>query len=78
MLPPYEKPILTDMRLRTTYRCIRIGCRMTVRLLEPIERCSRCDAPMTVVARPQIELDDFVAEATAEVVAGFEALLRAA
>jgi hypothetical protein len=53
-------------------------CRMTVRLLDPIEQCSRCRAPVAVVEGPQLDLDEFVVEATEEIVAGFEALLRAA
>jgi hypothetical protein len=60
---------------RTTIRCIRLGCRMTLRLLDPIDRCPRCHALMATVERPERDLDAFVAAATDEVVAGFQALL---
>ena len=68
----------SDMPYRTTYRCVRMGCAMTVRLLNPIERCPRCSALMAVIERPQLDLEEFVVAATAEVVAGFTALLQAA
>ena len=64
-----------DWRYRTTYRCVRLECALTARLLDPIERCPRCGAAMAVIERPQLDLDEFVASATAEVVAGFSALL---
>ena len=64
-----------DWRYRTTYRCVRLECALTVRLLDPIERCPRCGAAMAVLERPQLDLDEFVASATAEVVAAFSALL---
>jgi hypothetical protein len=60
---------------RTTLRCIRLGCRMTLRLLDPIDRCPRCQALMATVEPPQRDLDAFVAAAADEVVAGFQALL---
>ena len=65
-----------DSRYRTTYRCVRLECRLTARLLNPIERCPRCGAAMAVIERPQLDLDAFVAAATEEVVAAFSALLR--
>ena len=81
-MPPHEhskKPlVLNDMPYRTTYRCVRLGCRLTARLLEPIERCSRCDAQMAVIAAPERNLDEFFTAATENVVAGFAELLRAA
>jgi hypothetical protein len=80
-MPPYErsKPlVLNDMPYRTTYRCVRLGCRLTARLLEPIDRCPRCDAQMAVIAAPERNLDEFFTAATENVVAGFAELLRAA
>ena len=90
MMPPYERHaaprrqasshraglVESDMPFRTTYRCVRMGCAMTVRLLDPIDRCPRCSASVAAVEGPQVDLDVFVAEATVEVVAGVEALLR--
>jgi hypothetical protein len=92
MMPPYERTddlrhrarsrsapglIPSDLPYRTTYRCVRMGCAMTVRLLNPIERCPRCNALMAVIERPQLDLEEFVVEAAAEIVAGFTALLQA-
>jgi len=90
MMPPYnesdesregarsESTGLTNQPYRTTYRCIRMGCAMTVRLLSPIDRCPRCNALTAVIERPELDLEEFVATATADVVAGFTALLEAA
>jgi hypothetical protein len=75
-MPPYEQA--NDLPYRTTYRCVRLGCRLTTRLLAPIDHCPRCDAQMSVVARPERDLDEFIAAATEDVVAGFDELLRAA
>jgi hypothetical protein len=72
------KPTFSDQPSRSTYRCIRMGCKMTVRLLGPIERCPRCGALMAELEGPQLDIDAFVAAATSDAVAGFEALLRAA
>src|SRR5580765_4393692 len=91
MMPPYERTndlrgadrsrssaglLPSDLPYRTTYRCVRMRCAMTVRLLNPIERCPRCSALMSVVEHPQLDLDEFVAAATDEIVAGFTALLQ--
>jgi hypothetical protein len=51
-------------------------CALTVRLHNPIERCSRCGAMMAVVERPEVDVEEFVAAATTDIVAGLEALLR--
>ncbi len=92
MIPPYERTndlrggdrfrsaagglVASDLPYRTTYRCVRMCCAMTVRLLNPIERCPRCSAVMSVVEQPQRDLDELVAAAVDDVVAGFSALLR--
>jgi hypothetical protein len=93
MMPPYEgtdEPregapsrnatglVPSDQPYRTTYRCLRMGCAMTVRLLNTVDRCPRCSALMAVIERPELDLEQFVATATADVVAGFTALLDAA
>ena len=93
MIPPYERRddlrgnarsgsaaglVRSDLPYRTTYRCMRMCCAMTVRLLDPIERCPRCSAAMAVIEPPQLDLDQFVVAATETVVAGFSALLQAA
>ena len=65
-----------DSRYRTTYRRVRLECRLTTRLLNPIERYPRCGAAMAVVERPPLDLDAFVAAATEEVVTAFTGLLR--
>jgi hypothetical protein len=71
-----KNPLLENTdAYRTTFRCIRMTCKLTLRLLGPIERCPRCRAQMTVVALPRLDLDAFLAAATDEVVAGFGALL---
>jgi len=92
MMPPYDKTqdlsggasprsadglVASDLPYRTTYRCMRMCCAMTVRLLNPIERCPRCSALMAVIDLPQLDLDAFVVSATGDVVTGFTALLRA-
>jgi|tagenome__1003787_1003787.scaffolds.fasta_scaffold20609960_2 hypothetical protein len=92
MIPPYERTddlhddavlrtaarlAANDLPYRTTYRCVRLCCAMTLRLLDPIDRCPRCSAVMAVIARPQFDLGDFVVSATEDIVAGFEALLDA-
>jgi hypothetical protein len=79
-MPPYEtpNPFASDLPYRTTYRCVRQGCSLTVRLLNPIDHCPRCGAQMAVVGPAQRDLDGFLAAATADVVAGFDQLLRAA
>jgi hypothetical protein len=71
MIPPYERRddlrgnarsgsaaglVPSDLPYRTTYRCTRMCCAMTVRLLDPIERCPRCSAAMTVIEPPQLDL----------------------
>lgn len=68
----------SDMPYRTTYRCVRLGCGLTTRLLNPIDQCPRCGAQMAVIDPAQRDLEGFVAVATEDVVAGFEDLLRAA
>jgi hypothetical protein len=55
----------------TTYRCIRLGCRLIVRLFDPIERCPRCRAVVEPIERPRADLE----AAIADVLAGFERLL---
>jgi len=79
-MPPYETPNLftNDQPYRATYRCIRLGCGLTARLLNPIEHCPRCGAQMAVVERAERNVEDFVVAATADVVSGFDELLRAA
>jgi len=79
-MPPYETPNLfaNDRPYRTTYRCVRLGCGLTARLLNPIDHCPRCGAQMAVAEAAQRTVEDFVAAATADVVAGFDDLLRAA
>ena len=88
MIPPYkpDRPhehsagglVPSDMPYRTTYRCVRMGCAITFRLLNPIDRCPRCNAAMAMIKPAQLDLDEFVAAATADIVAGFDALLRRA
>jgi hypothetical protein len=68
---------LSDLPFRTTFRCVRSGCAMIVRLVNPIERCPRCSAAMATIDGPQLDLDEFLVAATAEIVAGFETLLSA-
>ena len=81
-MPPHEHSeeptVLNDMPYRTTYRCVRLGCQLTTRLLGPIDRCPRCDAQMAVIAGPERNLEEFFTAATDNVVAGFADLLRAA
>jgi hypothetical protein len=79
-MPPYETPNLftSDLPYRTTYRCVRLGCRLTARLLDPIDQCPRCGAQMAVVEPAQRDLENFLAAATDNVIAGFDELLRAA
>jgi hypothetical protein len=92
MIPPYKRTddrrddavlrtaarlAANDLPYRTTYRCVRLCCAMTVRLLDPIDRCPRCSAAMAVIERPQFDLDEFVGSATEDIVAGFTALLEA-
>src|SRR4051812_1529809 len=91
MIPPYERTddlrhdaflrsaaglAASDLPYRTTYRCVRLCCEMTVRLLDPIDRCPRCSALMAVIERPQFDLDEFVVSATEDIVSGFTALLE--
>jgi hypothetical protein len=90
MIPPYKKQpdrphghsagglVPSDMPYRTTYRCLRMGCAITFRLLNPIDRCPRCGATMAMIKPAQLDLDEFVASSMADVVAGFDALLRRA
>jgi hypothetical protein len=59
----------------TTYRCIRMRCAMTVRLLNPIDRCPRCRAVMTVVEQPRRDVDELIATSMKYVLAGFDTLL---
>ena len=79
-MPPYETPNLfaDDQPYRTTYRCVRPGCGMTARLLGPLEHCPRCGAQMAVVSRAQRSVEDFLAAATKNALAGFDELLKAA
>jgi hypothetical protein len=79
-MPPYETPNLfaNDAPYRTTYRCVRLGCGLTTRLLNPVHQCPRCGAQMAVVELAQRNVEEFVAAATEDVVAGFDELLRAA
>ena len=79
-MPPHETPNLftSDLPYRTTYRCVRLGCRLKTRLLDPIEQCPRCGAQMAVVEPAQYDVEHFLAAATEDVVAGFDGLLRAA
>ena len=92
MIPPYERTddlrdngvlrsaarlAANDLPYRTTYRCVRLCCAMTVRLLDPIDRCPRCSAVMAVIERPQFDVDEFVVSATEDIVTGFTALLEA-
>jgi hypothetical protein len=67
-----------DTHYRTTYRCVRLECALTARLLEPTDHCPRCGAAMAVTERPRLDLDDFVAAATADALAGLSALLETA
>jgi hypothetical protein len=62
----------------TTYRCIRLGCRMTMRLFAPIERCPRCRAVVETIEHPACDRDELLAAALADVLAGFDGLLRTA
>lgn len=61
----------------TTYRCIRMSCAMTVRLLNPIERCPRCRAVMVTAEQPKRSLDELLETSMKYVLAGFDALLSA-
>jgi hypothetical protein len=61
----------------TTYRCIRLSCRMTMRLFNPIDRCPRCRAVVETIEPARRSPDDVVTEALADVLAGFDELLRA-
>jgi hypothetical protein len=65
-----------DTSFLTTYRCIRMRCALTVRLFDPIERCPRCRAMMTVIEHPALDRDWLVSEALADVLAGFDRLLQ--
>jgi hypothetical protein len=60
----------------TTQRCIRLECRLKVRLVTPIERCPRCHASMQTLEEPARDLEELITVATREILAGFEALLR--
>lgn len=79
-MPLSETPNLfaNDQPYRATYRCVRLGCGLTARLLNPLEHCPRCGAQMAVVEPAEHKVDDFVAAATENAVAGFDELLRAA
>jgi hypothetical protein len=92
MIPPYERTddlrddallrsaarlAANDLPYRTTYRCVRLCCAMTVRLLDPIDRCPRCSAVMAVIERPKFDVDEFVVSATEDILTGFTALLDA-
>jgi hypothetical protein len=59
----------------TTFRCIRTSCGMTVRLVNPIDRCPRCRAAMRVIEEPKLDIEELIAESMADVVAGLDALL---
>jgi hypothetical protein len=80
LMPSHETPNLfaNDRPYRATYRCVRLGCGLTTRLLHPVHHCPRCGAQMAVTEQPERDVEDFVAAATADVVAGFDELLRAA
>jgi hypothetical protein len=65
----------TDSAYLTTYRCIRLECRMTMRLFNPIERCPRCGAIVETIEQPRRDPNEFVAAALADVLAGFDGLL---
>lgn len=60
----------------TTQRCSRPNCQLTVRLITPIEHCSRCNSPMEIVEAPERDFDALIATATDDVINGFEDLLR--
>jgi hypothetical protein len=62
----------------TTLRCIRLSCAMTVRLLDPIDRCPRCRARMFVLEQPAVDPNELVADALQDVLAGFDHVLAEA
>jgi hypothetical protein len=72
---PDDRGMNTDTSYLTTYRCIRLGCRMTMRLFNPIERCPRCRAVVETIEQPRRDPEELVAAALADVLAGFETLL---
>ena len=79
-MPLYETPNLfaNDQPYRATYRCVRLGCGLSARLLNPLEHCPRCGAQMAVVDPAERSVEDFVVAATEDAFAGFDELLRAA